>query len=145
MPLRTIRPPAVTALALLIASEPSGVVPPTAAAKLTGPAVAASPRLWAPSKAASKSIRVPLRAVAPTSVTASRKVCEPDVASAPLSVVEPPPVVARSRMPVKLLPGIAVTPLKSRVRSLPPPATPPPKVGVVPVSVVLVPSVTSPP
>ena len=49
------------------------------------------------------------------------------------------------RIPVKFGPARVVVPLKSRVRLLPPPATPTVKVGVVPVRVTLaLESVTAP-
>jgi len=66
----------------------------------------------------------------------------PVVAMAPDKEVVPPPLVARFLIPVKVAP-IVVSPLKLRVKSLPPPVTPAAKVGVVPVRVVSAERVTA--
>ena len=56
--------------------------------------------------------------------------------------VVPPLLVVRFLIPVMLAP-IVVIPLKFRVKSLPAPVTPPVKVGMVPVRMVLAPRVTA--
>ena len=66
----------------------------------------------------------------------------PVVVIVPESVVEPPLPVERFRIPVNV-PSIAVVPLKLSARLLPPPITPAANVGLVPVSVESVRSVTA--
>ena len=124
------------------------VTPPTVPPKVVAPKVFTLSDL-SPSTVLENSIAllepVEVATVSLRSVTASPKVWLPVVASDPMSVVRPPLPVARSAMPVNVPPSMAVVPLKLSVRFLVlSPTMPLPNVGMVPVSVVLAPSVTAP-